>query len=67
MGKIACFKAYDIRGKVPSELNKELAYKIGRAFSKFTNAKKIVIGYDIRKSSVEISEAIEKWFNRQWC
>jgi len=59
MGKIACFKAYDIRGKVPSELNKELAYKIGRAFSKFTNAKKIVIGYDIRKSSVEISEALK--------
>ena len=52
MTKIACFKAYDIRGKVPSELNKELAYKIGRAFSKFTKAKKIVIGYDIRKSSV---------------
>jgi phosphomannomutase len=59
MGKIACFKAYDIRGKVPSELNRELAYKIGRAFSKFTNAKKIVIGYDIRKSSVEISEALK--------
>jgi phosphomannomutase len=59
MGKIACFKAYDIRGKVPSELNKELAYKIGRAFSKFTKAKKIVIGYDIRKSSVEISEALK--------
>jgi phosphomannomutase len=59
MDKIACFKAYDIRGKVPSELNKELAYKIGRAFSKFTNAKKIVIGYDIRKSSFEISEALK--------
>jgi len=59
MTKIACFKAYDIRGKVPSELNKELAYKIGRAFSKFTKAKKIVIGYDIRKSSVEISEALK--------
>jgi phosphomannomutase len=59
MGKIACFKAYDIRGKVPSELNKELAYKIGRAFSKFTSAKKIVIGYDIRKSSVEISNVLK--------
>ena len=59
MDKIACFKAYDIRGKVPSELNTELAYKIGRAFSKFLGAKKIVIGYDIRKSSVEISEALK--------
>ena len=59
MSKIACFKAYDIRGKVPSELNTELAYKIGRAFSKFLDAKKIVIGYDIRKSSIEISEALK--------
>jgi len=59
MSKIACFKAYDVRGKVPSELNKELAYKIGRAFSKFTKAKKIVVGYDIRKSSVEISESLK--------
>ncbi|HEY6436706.1 MAG TPA: phosphomannomutase, partial [Ignavibacteriaceae bacterium] len=59
MNKIACFKAYDVRGKVPSELNKELAYKIGRAFSKFLGAKIIVIGYDIRKSSVEISDALK--------
>jgi phosphomannomutase len=59
MSKIAGFKAYDIRGKVPSELNSGLAYKIGRAFSKLTGAKKIVIGYDIRKSSVEISDALK--------
>jgi phosphomannomutase len=59
MNKIACFKAYDVRGKVPSELNIELAYKIGRAFSKFLGAKKIIIGYDIRKSSIEISDALK--------
>jgi phosphomannomutase len=59
MSKIAGFKAYDVRGKVPSELNNDLAYKIGRAFSKFLGAKKIVIGYDIRKSSLEISEALK--------
>ncbi|MDX1702469.1 MAG: hypothetical protein R3250_17705 [Melioribacteraceae bacterium] len=40
MSKIEGFKAYDIRGKVPSELNSELAYKIGRAYSKLVNAKK---------------------------
>jgi phosphomannomutase len=59
MNKIACFKAYDVRGKVPLELNIDLAYKIGRAFSKFLIAKKIVIGYDIRKSSIEISDALK--------
>ncbi len=60
MTKIASFKAYDIRGKVPSELNAELAYKVGRAFSKYLNCKSVVIGRDVRKSSIEISEALAK-------
>jgi phosphomannomutase len=58
MEKLSSFKAYDIRGKVPSELNPDLAYKIGRAFAKHVNARKVVVGYDIRKSSIEISEAL---------
>ncbi len=62
MDKIPGFKAYDIRGKVPSELNPELAYKIGRAYSKLIKAKKIVVGHDIRKSSEEISEALINGF-----
>jgi phosphomannomutase len=60
MSKIEGFKAYDIRGKVPSELNSKLAYKIGRAYSKLVNAKKMVVGYDIRKTSEEISESLIK-------
>ncbi len=63
MDKIKGFKAYDIRGKVPSELNGELAYKIGVAFSKFINAEKVVVGRDIRKSSEAISEALIKGLN----
>ena len=58
MSKIAGFKAYDIRGKVPSELNTDLSYKIGRAYSKLIGADKIVLGFDVRKSSKEISEAL---------
>ena len=58
MEKLNSFKAYDIRGKVPSELNSDIAYKIGRTFAKYTNAKKIVVGYDIRKSSLELSDAL---------
>ncbi len=60
MEKLKSFKAYDIRGKVPSELNADLAYKIGRTYSNYLNAKLIVIGYDIRKSSSELSEALAK-------
>lgn len=58
MEKLISFKAYDIRGKVPSELNADLAYKIGRSYAKYINAKKVVVGYDIRKSSIEICEAL---------
>ncbi len=58
MQKLAGFKAYDIRGKVPSELNVDLAYKIGRAYAKFINARKVVVGYDVRKSSLELCEAL---------
>jgi len=58
MEKISAFKAYDIRGKVPGELNTELAYKIGRAYSKLISAHKVVIGHDVRKSSEEISGAL---------
>ena len=60
MDKIDCFKAYDIRGKVPGDLNPELAYKIGLTFAKYINAGKVVIGHDARKSSEEISNALCK-------
>ena len=63
MAKINGFKAYDIRGKVPAELNSDLAYKIGRAFSKLVDAKLVVVGYDIRKSSEELSQALIKGLN----
>ncbi len=58
MDKITSFKAYDIRGKVPSELNTELAYKVGRALVKFLNCKSVVIGRDVRKSSPELAQAL---------
>lgn len=63
MEKLNSFKAYDIRGKVPSELDPELAYKIGRTFANLINAKKVVIGHDIRKSSEALSESLAKGLN----
>ncbi len=60
MAGIKSFKAYDIRGKVPGELNAEMAYKIGRAFVTLFKCDKMVIGRDIRKSSEEISDALAK-------
>ncbi len=49
MDRINSFKAYDIRGKVPSELNADLAYDVAIGFAKLTDAEKVVIGHDIRK------------------
>ncbi len=51
------FKAYDIRGKYPGEVNEGIARKIGRAFVTFLNARNIVIGYDMRLSSPALADA----------
>lgn len=67
MEKIPSFKAYDIRGKVPGELNIKLAYNIGRTIVKYLNAKSIVIGRDVRKSSPELSDALAKGINDAGC
>jgi len=55
---LSCFKAYDLRGQVPEQLNPILAEKIGRAYAERTGAKKVIVGYDIRLSSPEIAEAL---------
>ncbi|MFE8071170.1 phosphomannomutase [Marinobacteraceae bacterium S3BR75-40.1] len=56
----SCFKAYDIRGRVPDELNEELAERIGRAYVAITGADKVVVGYDIRESSPAITQALSR-------
>ena len=45
------FKSYDIRGIYPTEINEELAFKVGQAFAHFLNARNLVVGYDMRESS----------------
>lgn len=60
MASLACFKAYDIRGRVPEDLNEDLAFKIGRAYCQFVRPKKVAVGYDIRLSSLSITQALQK-------
>jgi phosphomannomutase len=62
---LACFKAYDVRGKVPSELNPEIAYAIGRAYAQVTGAKTVCLGYDIRLSGPEMAEALTRGLNEE--
>lgn len=52
------FKAYDIRGLYPEQLNEEIARKIGRAYIVFTGAKKVVVGHDMRPDSVPLKVAL---------
>lgn len=61
------FKAYDIRGLVEGELSEELAYRVGRAFVALLEErgvqlgeKKIVVGYDMRRSSSAFHEAVSR-------
>lgn len=64
MGKyLACFKAYDVRGKTPSELNPEIAYDIGRAYADQIGAQKVCIGYDIRLTGPSLYEALAQGLN----
>ncbi|MBN1212741.1 MAG: phosphomannomutase/phosphoglucomutase, partial [candidate division Zixibacteria bacterium] len=42
------FKAYDIRGTYPDQLNEEVAYKIGAAFANYLKPKAVAIGRDMR-------------------
>ncbi|MBU0482509.1 MAG: phosphomannomutase [Proteobacteria bacterium] len=62
MDTLPCFKAYDIRGRVPDELNEELAYRIGCACAEFLAPGRAVIGHDIRLSSQAMSDALARGF-----
>jgi len=58
-----CFKAYDIRGRVPDELNDDIAYRLGRAFARTVGEGAVVVGFDIRRDSPAFAEAIIRGLN----
>jgi phosphomannomutase len=60
MKKITCFKAYDVRGRVPEELDEDIAYRIGRAYAAFVRPRTVAVGRDIRASSPALTAALVK-------
>ena len=58
MSQITCFKAYDIRGQLGTQLNEDIAYRIARAFAQWLKPKRIVLGGDIRESSAALKAAL---------
>ena len=62
---MSIFKAYDIRGTVPDQLNEDLAYKIGRAFVTFLKCGEVVIGRDVRATSDPMFHALARGITEQ--
>ena len=54
------FKAYDIRGIYPNQLNEEAAYAIGRAFATFLKVDTVIVGRDMRLSGPQIFDAVTR-------
>ena len=74
MTSITCFKAYDLRGRIPTELNDDVAYRVARGYAQFlsrsgtggtarTDALRIVVGRDIRLSSAALADAVCRGLN----
>ena len=55
---MSIFKVHDIRGLYPQDLDEETAYKIALAYTSFTGAEKVVVGYDMRPSSLSLYKSI---------
>ena len=57
---INCFKAYDARGKVPDDLNTDIAYRVGRAYAEFIKPQQVAVGRDVRLSSDDLFDALTR-------
>ena len=55
---LSAFKAYDVRGRIPDEINVELARAIGRAYAGFVTPRQVVVGRDIRLTSATLADAL---------
>jgi phosphomannomutase len=60
MTNLDAFKAYDVRGRIPDEINESLAYDIGRAYAAFIKPHRVAVGYDIRLSSPALAAALKR-------
>jgi phosphomannomutase len=59
------FKAYDIRGIYPTDLNDDIAYLIGRAFATFLKPETVIVGHDMRLSGPAVFDAVTRGLTDQ--
>ena len=62
--RLACFKAYDLRGRVPDELNPEIAYRLGVAYAERFRPARVALGRDVRASGEALQHALARGLNR---
>jgi len=67
MSQLDCFKAYDVRGRIPDEINESLAYDIGRAYAAFVKPRRVAVGHDIRLSSPGLATALKRGLTDAGC
>ncbi len=60
---LECFKAYDVRGRIPDQLNPALSRFIGRAYAALIEPKKVAVGHDVRLTSPELAAALCEGLN----
>jgi phosphomannomutase len=58
MTTLTCFKAYDIRGQLGTQLTTEIAYRIARGYAEWLKPRTVVLGGDIRETSAELKLAL---------
>lgn len=64
---MSIFKAYDIRGTYPDQIDKRIAFRIGAAMVRFLGAKRLVVGRDMRTMAPEIQDAVIDGMLSQGC
>ncbi len=57
---LVCFMSYDIRGRIPDQLNEDIAFRIGRSYAEFLKPEQVVVGRDIRLSSESLCDALSQ-------
>lgn len=57
---LVCFMAYDIRGRIPDQLNEDIAFRIGRSYAEFLKPEQVVVGRDVRLSSESLCDALSQ-------
>ncbi len=64
---LSCFKAYDIRGQIGSELDEDIVYRIARAFAQVLECSRVVLGHDVRPTSEAFATAAQRGLMDEGC